>query len=430
VTHRSGSEISSAIRNRAWRLPTGVLAAVLLLAAPAFAQDAGEIEFWKTVQGSKNPAELQAYLDAYPEGRFAPLARLRIATLRGTAAAPTAEPQAPGAPAVARPTAPAASAPEVLSPPPGPVAKNPGAGSAAEANRAAAGRLYAAIRAGDLEAAKAAVAQGVDVNAPDGRGMPPIGLAALHGRAEIIRLLADHGADVNRNDRYGFTPLMDAAIRGQPGAVRALLAAGADPKLKGANGNDPIGAARPNGPADPRFAGKLEAGGVLAAAIAARAGGAAAAAPAEPSGGAGQSTAAVARPPPSVAAVPAPALPRVGIGSLRFTLDQPTIATEAYLQDVAKSVRESTKLSCEAPKFYHWDAGGWDKGRVRRNMLGVLEALDADGYRLKRLKAPFDNMQVVQAENPMPGQPAPSLVLAFYLEANKDYYLMACMANP
>ena len=75
---------------------------MLLLAAPAYAQDSGEIAFWDSVKDSKNPAELQAYLEAYPQGKFAALARIRIGALGGTVqAAPTpVAPPEPSRPAV------------------------------------------------------------------------------------------------------------------------------------------------------------------------------------------------------------------------------------------------------------------------------------------------------------------------------------------
>jgi formylglycine-generating enzyme required for sulfatase activity len=60
-----------------------------------------ELAFWEAVQSSENPAELEAYLHAYPNGKFAPLARVRIETLKargGTAAgqAPQTEPPETG----------------------------------------------------------------------------------------------------------------------------------------------------------------------------------------------------------------------------------------------------------------------------------------------------------------------------------------------
>lgn len=60
------------------------LVALLLAFGQAHAQSAAsneEISFWETVRDSKNPAELQAYLDQYPNGRFAVLAKARLAAL-------------------------------------------------------------------------------------------------------------------------------------------------------------------------------------------------------------------------------------------------------------------------------------------------------------------------------------------------------------
>lgn len=64
------------------------------LPAPPRAGDAIEIAFWKSVENATNPAELAAYLAAYPKGQFATLARLRLAALsaRGKAAMDTRSP--------------------------------------------------------------------------------------------------------------------------------------------------------------------------------------------------------------------------------------------------------------------------------------------------------------------------------------------------
>ncbi|HUQ26822.1 MAG TPA: hypothetical protein VM140_14245 [Burkholderiales bacterium] len=71
------------------------LAAFLIACAPALAQidSPAEIAFWESVRDSRNPAELQAYLDQYPNGRFAALAKVRLAALAKPAAA--AQPVAP-----------------------------------------------------------------------------------------------------------------------------------------------------------------------------------------------------------------------------------------------------------------------------------------------------------------------------------------------
>jgi hypothetical protein len=46
---------------------------------PAAQGDAIELAFWDSVKDSNDPAQFQAYLDAFPDGRFAPLAKLLMA---------------------------------------------------------------------------------------------------------------------------------------------------------------------------------------------------------------------------------------------------------------------------------------------------------------------------------------------------------------
>ena len=75
-----------------------LLVVLLLAASPVYAQGAtpAEISFWESVRDSRNPAELRAYLQAYPNGVFKPLAEARLAALeRRPAAVPQAKPAAP-----------------------------------------------------------------------------------------------------------------------------------------------------------------------------------------------------------------------------------------------------------------------------------------------------------------------------------------------
>eukprot|EP01037_Dinobryon_pediforme_P005955 gene5955-6026_t len=69
---------------------------------------AEELAFWQAVEQGGRPAEYQAYLNAYPNGRFAPLARLRAAGPSAASAAPAlAAPPAAAAPqAWVRPVSP------------------------------------------------------------------------------------------------------------------------------------------------------------------------------------------------------------------------------------------------------------------------------------------------------------------------------------
>jgi formylglycine-generating enzyme required for sulfatase activity len=66
--------------------------------------DAYELAFWETIRTSKSAAEYRAYLDAYPNGRFAALARTREQLYGGKPAAPAAPPAATAAIATPKPT--------------------------------------------------------------------------------------------------------------------------------------------------------------------------------------------------------------------------------------------------------------------------------------------------------------------------------------
>jgi ankyrin repeat protein len=63
---------------------------------------------------------------------------------------------------------------------------------------------------GALEAVKAAVALGADVNATDEAGNTAMHAAASWGATSIVQFLADHGAKANVTNKVGETPLMFA----------------------------------------------------------------------------------------------------------------------------------------------------------------------------------------------------------------------------
>lgn len=89
--------------------------------SPAARQDAYELAFWESIRSSENPAEYRAYLNAYPNGRFAALARTREQQYAARQAAPAAPPPAappPGAPvaSVREPARPPASTPAAPAP--------------------------------------------------------------------------------------------------------------------------------------------------------------------------------------------------------------------------------------------------------------------------------------------------------------------------
>lgn len=90
----------------------GALAAALLpFAAPLAAQSANgvgspfELAFWQSVAGSDDPAVYEAYLQQYPSGTFAGLARAKLTNLRKAAPASAAATVVPDAVPVPQPVA-------------------------------------------------------------------------------------------------------------------------------------------------------------------------------------------------------------------------------------------------------------------------------------------------------------------------------------
>lgn len=112
------------LRKHRTRATQALAFACLAIAAPAAAQNANgvgtpfELAFWQSVAGSDDPAVYDAYLQQYPTGTFAGLARAKLANLRKVAA-----PEAPASAPVAAP----APQPVMAAPAPAVVAEAPAA---------------------------------------------------------------------------------------------------------------------------------------------------------------------------------------------------------------------------------------------------------------------------------------------------------------
>lgn len=106
------------IKTVALALALGITASLAGTHPPAMAQtsnQATDLTFWSSIKNSKNPEEYRAYLKAFPNGVFAPLAKLRLKQLSaakpsapGPAAKPPSQVGGPPAAPPAPPTAPAA----------------------------------------------------------------------------------------------------------------------------------------------------------------------------------------------------------------------------------------------------------------------------------------------------------------------------------
>jgi CubicO group peptidase (beta-lactamase class C family) len=88
--------------------------------------------------------------------------------------------------------------------------------------------LHAAALQGDLEAVRAHIRAGADLDARDPYGSTPLILATTFGRTEVARALIAAGADLSIADRHGSRPLHLAAFLGRVQILEALLERGAD----------------------------------------------------------------------------------------------------------------------------------------------------------------------------------------------------------
>ena len=86
--------------------------------------------------------------------------------------------------------------------------------------------LHAAM-SGDLDAVKALLAAGANINQAAADGMTPLIVATVKVNEAVALHLIERGADVNAAEA-GFTALHSAALTGQIAVTKALLARGAD----------------------------------------------------------------------------------------------------------------------------------------------------------------------------------------------------------
>ena len=87
-----------------------------------------------------------------------------------------------------------------------------------------------------IDAVRALIEKGADVNAMDERGGTVFMLAAEKGHTGICVLLLEKGADINAKDEDGWTALMKTAVWGTPKNCAFLLENGVDISAKDKNG--------------------------------------------------------------------------------------------------------------------------------------------------------------------------------------------------
>jgi ankyrin repeat protein len=107
--------------------------------------------------------------------------------------------------------------------------------------------LTKAVNSEDLQAVRALIKSGADVNARSGDGSTPLLWAAHNSHDEIARALIAAKATVDAANDFGITPLLEASKTGDAPMMALLLQAGANPSLAHPEGQTPLLAAARSG---------------------------------------------------------------------------------------------------------------------------------------------------------------------------------------
>ena len=85
-------------------------------------------------------------------------------------------------------------------------------------------RLIQAAMQGDLAGVRELLAEGMDINFANPRGVTAIMVACQWNRPTVVKFLLENGADVNaRETQSGLNPLMYACLSGNPRLVSLIL---------------------------------------------------------------------------------------------------------------------------------------------------------------------------------------------------------------
>ncbi len=95
-------------------------------------------------------------------------------------------------------------------------------------NKPADGELLWAAHNGDLDALRAAIEAGADVDAADGQDIAAMRWAARRGHHSVVKALLEAGADINQASSTGWTALIEAVLAGEVGLTAMLIEQGAD----------------------------------------------------------------------------------------------------------------------------------------------------------------------------------------------------------
>ena len=189
--------------------------------------------FWQSIRNSKDPADYGAYLESYPGGGFAALARKRFASLQRAKTERRRREEAPRRKElmelerkdpqgfwkdVTRRDA------ELLV-----SDTRPGSWPAFTTDWGEGqSRLHIAAVNGNDDVVRVLLERGADINARTSTQRTPLHIAVEKWHDEVVRMLLERGADVNARNMWQATPLHIAAFHGDDEVARMLLERGAD----------------------------------------------------------------------------------------------------------------------------------------------------------------------------------------------------------
>lgn len=462
-----------------------LFAVAIAMTSPARAQDPGEIAFWESVKDSKNSSELQAYLDAYPQGKFAALARIRLKAFGSEpkAAVPAgsgaAQPSAP-APAVSGPAArPAPAQPAAAGPR---IAPEAPAYGPFEPIKIVWSNLPTSLTSGYLHLHKQGEEKGfvyktIDLSRPEARRAgSQVFDGLLPGTYEARLLPAYSSQFVVARTRFTVQEASTASRGNEPKVVTdstsyppfepiRITWSNLPPSLGNIyvriykDGQEQPTTQKSEGlTAQTIRTGGMTFDGMLPGTYEVRITGPnydstfmvartqftiadpnadePTAAP-EPqrsqqgaAPGAAAGTAEPNRQAPPAAHVASQATVPLATSRIRFRGEQPAaVAQPLELKSLIDAVQKENRLPCGNVEVFQWNAKGWDRTRLNRTMQGVIDGFKEQGYALQRLKGPADNTFVVRVDNPQPAPEDTPLLVTFYLEDERELFLVACTTS-
>ncbi|KAF2677817.1 ankyrin, partial [Lentithecium fluviatile CBS 122367] len=92
--------------------------------------------------------------------------------------------------------------------------------------------LHFAALKGNADMVLFLLGRGLNIDARNGQGTTPLGVASNQGHARVVDVLLDHGADIKATNHMQWTPLRMAVMGESVAAMRSLLVRTPPPELE------------------------------------------------------------------------------------------------------------------------------------------------------------------------------------------------------